>query len=182
MILSRQDKFALDLHSLKTYVEALRKLLRLGRGNFNVCCVGDREIRKLNSAHLGRSWPTDVLAFPWLENKSGSLARSRRARGLRSGRRMRGSSWNNRSRGEFRNFLGDIVISVETARRSARAEGHSLKAEIQWLVLHGLLHLLGHDHDADHGEMTALELSLRDRLKKPRMSGRKTAGRGARNV
>jgi rRNA maturation RNase YbeY len=95
---------------------------------------------------------------------------------------MRGSSLNRRSRGEFRNFLGDIVISVETARRNARAEGHSLKTEIQWLVLHGLLHLLGHDHDADHGEMTALELSLRDRLKKPRMSGRKTSGRGARNV
>jgi rRNA maturation RNase YbeY len=65
---------------------------------------------------------------------------------------------------EFKNFLGDIVISVETAKRNAREEGHSILNEIRWLILHGLLHLLGYDHERDRGEMTRLELGLRRRL------------------
>jgi len=60
--------------------------------------------------------------------------------------------------------LGDVVISVVTACRNARTEGHSTLREIRWLILHGLLHLLGYDHAADNGEMTALEYSLRARL------------------
>jgi len=65
---------------------------------------------------------------------------------------------------EFKYFLGDIVISVDAARRNAREEGHSTLNEIRWLILHGLLHLLGHDHERDQGEMTRLELALRSRL------------------
>ena len=66
--------------------------------------------------------------------------------------------------GEKSNFLGEVVISVETARRNAAAEGHSTLNEIRWLILHGLLHLLGYDHERDDGEMTALELKLREQL------------------
>ena len=65
---------------------------------------------------------------------------------------------------EFKNFLGDIVISVDTAKRNARKEGHSTLNEIRWLILHGLLHLLGYNHEYDQGEMTRLELALRSRL------------------
>jgi rRNA maturation RNase YbeY len=65
---------------------------------------------------------------------------------------------------EFKNFLGDIVISVDTAKRNARKEGHSTLNEIRWLILHGVLHLLGYDHERDHGEMTRLEHALRRRL------------------
>ena len=66
--------------------------------------------------------------------------------------------------GALRDFLGDIVISVETARRNARGEGHATLMEIRWLILHGVLHLLGYDHEVDDGEMTALELRLREQL------------------
>jgi rRNA maturation RNase YbeY len=66
---------------------------------------------------------------------------------------------------EFKNFLGDIVISVDTAKRNAGKEGHSTLNEIRWLILHGVLHLLGYNHEKDHGEMTRLELSLRKRLR-----------------
>jgi ssRNA-specific RNase YbeY (16S rRNA maturation enzyme) len=57
-----------------------------------------------------------------------------------------------------------VVISVETARRHAAMEGHSTLNEIRWLILHGVLHLLGYDHEDDTGEMVALELALRDKL------------------
>ncbi len=60
--------------------------------------------------------------------------------------------------------LGDILVSVETAARNARARGHSLARELDVLALHGFLHLLGHDHERDTGQMDRLEARLRRRL------------------
>jgi probable rRNA maturation factor len=60
---------------------------------------------------------------------------------------------------------GDLAISVETAARQAAEHGHSLGTEMKVLMLHGLLHLSGHDHEADSGEMARLEARLRARLK-----------------
>jgi probable rRNA maturation factor len=60
--------------------------------------------------------------------------------------------------------LGDVVISVETAQRNARGLGRSLSQELDVLALHGFLHLLGHDHETDHGQMARLERRLRRRL------------------
>jgi probable rRNA maturation factor len=62
---------------------------------------------------------------------------------------------------------GDVAISVDTARRQAAEHGHSLGAEIKILVLHGLLHLAGFDHEADSGEMARREIGLRERLRLP---------------
>jgi probable rRNA maturation factor len=60
--------------------------------------------------------------------------------------------------------LGDIAISVETAARQAKENGLTLNEEIAQLILHGLLHLSGYDHETDHGEMNRLELRLRKKL------------------
>jgi probable rRNA maturation factor len=60
--------------------------------------------------------------------------------------------------------LGDVVVSIPHARRQAREEGHSLDRELRELVLHGILHCLGHDHETDDGEMDRLERRLRRRL------------------
>jgi probable rRNA maturation factor len=57
--------------------------------------------------------------------------------------------------------LGDIVISIDQARRQAADEKHSLATEVRYLILHGILHALGYDHEADAGEMNALEVELR---------------------
>lgn len=62
---------------------------------------------------------------------------------------------------------GDIAISVDTARRQAREQGHALAVEIKVLILHGLLHLAGYDHEADAGQMRRRERSLRGRLGLP---------------
>jgi probable rRNA maturation factor len=64
-------------------------------------------------------------------------------------------------------LAGDIAISREIARRNAKALGHSLDTELKVLLLHGLLHLAGHDHESDKGEMAALEHKLRAKLKLP---------------
>ena len=61
-------------------------------------------------------------------------------------------------------YLGDIVISVDQARRQAGDEKHSLATEVRYLILHGILHALGYDHETDEGEMNALELKLRPKL------------------
>jgi probable rRNA maturation factor len=60
--------------------------------------------------------------------------------------------------------LGDIAISAETASRQAKENGLTLNGEIGQLILHGLLHLSGHDHETDNGEMNRLELRLRKKL------------------
>jgi len=101
----------------------------------HVLVTGDPEIRELNRDHLGHDRPTDVLSFP-----DGDL--------LPSGLRL----------------LGSIVISLDTARRQAEDEGHSVVRELRELVLHGTLHLLGYDHESDHGEMNRIEIGLREEL------------------
>lgn len=63
--------------------------------------------------------------------------------------------------GDDGSHLGDIVISLDTARRQAADEGHSLATEVRYLLLHGILHALGYDHETDNGEMNALELRVR---------------------
>ena len=65
---------------------------------------------------------------------------------------------------EGNGYLGDVVISAPTARRQARRYRHSLTEEIELLMLHGLLHLMGYDHETDHGRMNRRERALRRRL------------------
>lgn len=147
MMINRQSQFSLDLPTLRAYERQVKSVLDLGPRDFNVCFVSDEDISRMNSVYRGKAVPTDVLSFPWEgEGESGP---------------------EEAVSGEFRNFLGDIVISVATADRNAGAEGHSTEEEIRMLILHGVLHLLGYDHETDHGEMKSLELSLRERLNPP---------------
>ena len=161
MILSQQDKYVVNTSRLGEFVRELRQALGLGRRDWNVCLVRDRQIKRLNALHRGTNRATDVLSFPWRAPAPPALPRpgSKRAR--------RGKTRRSASEGaapEFKNFLGDIVISVDTAKTNARREGHSTLNEIRWLILHGVLHLLGYDHERDQGEMTRLEHALRSRL------------------
>ncbi len=144
--------------------------MRLGRRDFNVCFVTDQEIQRMNAAFRGNPRPTDVLSFPWVGEGSALARRVGKQSALP--RLARGGLHENAEQttndrhlnSEFAAFLGDVVISVETARHHARAEGHSIQKEVHWLILHGLLHLLGYDHETDHGQMRTLERSLRNQL------------------
>jgi probable rRNA maturation factor len=158
LILDRQKAVAVDLVAARAFARRLGGLLRLGKRTFDVAIVDDREIRRLNSAFRGKRRATDVLSFPWSKEAEG------RARSA--------------SASEFKGFLGDVVISAPTARRNARAAGHSTRIEICRLILHGVLHLLGYDHETDQGQMAALERSLRRRLAIEARRGTRREARG----
>lgn len=102
--------------------------------------IRDAAMRKLNRDYRGFDKPTDVLAFAYHEQMSDNEP------------------------DHNPDFLGDVIISVETAARYAREQGISFETEINWLVIHGLLHLAGYDHETDNGEMRRLERRLRKEL------------------
>jgi probable rRNA maturation factor len=80
-------------------------------------------------------------------------------------------------------FLGDIVIAEGVAKRQAKDHGHSLKIEIQTLTLHGLLHLLGYDHETDDGKMARAEARLRRKAGLPQgLIERQPRPRAARRI
>jgi probable rRNA maturation factor len=161
LILNQQDKYVVNTSRLGEFVRELRQALRLGGRDCNICLVDDKQIKRLNFLHLGKNRATDVLSFAWhADSQPAPRPGSRRGRAPHESRNAEEGIVS-----EFKNFLGDIVISVDTAKRNARLEGHSTLNEIRWLILHGVLHLLGYDHEKDRDEMTRLELSLRKRLR-----------------
>lgn len=113
------------------------------RGSVTVAIVTDARVRALNRAYRKQDQNTDVLSFP--------------AEGPPEGRPHRHS----RGPAFAGPVLGDVVIAAGVARRQAKAAGHSLQTELRILSLHGLLHLLGYDHEHDDGRMARLERRLR---------------------
>jgi probable rRNA maturation factor len=114
-------------------------------------------MRGLNAAFRGVDRPTDVLSFPNADH-----ARQGQAPGLRP-RRPGRTLHSVAAKPIFENHLGDIAIAVGVARRQAAERRHTLTTELRILALHGLLHLLGYDHERDRGEMRRLEERLRRR-------------------
>jgi len=123
------------------------------RGGVAVALVTDAHIRKLNSQYRRKNVPTDVLSFP---------AQSRIPHP--ESRIPARASWTPDPGSRAPDpILGDIVIATGVARRQAREAGHSYQTELRVLALHGLLHLLGYDHDRknDAGRMARIEARLR---------------------
>jgi len=100
--------------------------------------VSDKAIRDLNHRFRGKDSATDVLSFPTKAAKFEA---------------------------ELQKHLGEAVVSVERAAAQAKEHGLSCENELSQLVLHGLLHLCGYDHETDDGEMDRLELRLRRKLR-----------------
>jgi probable rRNA maturation factor len=116
-------------------------------GAVNVLVTGSREMRALNCRFRRHDRPTDVLSFP-----------------AEAGRRPAAGP---RQPGADRRELGDIAISAGIAAASAARLGHRLADELKILMLHGLLHLAGYDHEHDQGEMERRESRLRRELRLP---------------
>lgn len=111
------------------------------RGEVTVALVSDRRMRALNRMFRGKDYATDVLSFPAGNPESGTGHRP-----TREGEAM---------------SLGDVVIATGVAARQAKEYGHAPATELRVLALHGLLHLLGYDHEVDSGRMARAEARLR---------------------
>jgi probable rRNA maturation factor len=136
MIVNLQRKVKIDATSFEAFASELKMSFDTGLNEFSVAFVSDRRMKELNKLFRGKSTTTDVLSFP---NEPDEFDPDK-------------------------NNLGDIVISVEQAAKQANENGLTLELEIKQLILHGVLHLSGYDHETDNGEMNARELELRDKL------------------
>jgi probable rRNA maturation factor len=112
------------------------------RGTVTVALVTDARMRALNGQFRGKDYATDVLSFPAGDDRTRVPPRLA-------------------SLVEKAPHLGDIVIARGVARRQARSAGHAESTELRVLALHGLLHLLGYDHEQDTGQMARVERRLR---------------------
>ncbi len=124
-----------------------------------VAFISDDRMRKLNNAFRGKDSTTDVLSFPY-EPDDFQVSDSAPHGADAAGHAAKKPDANS----QLPVFLGDIVISAEQAQKQAAENGLDLETEIKQLILHGLLHLCGYDHETDNGEMNARELELRDHL------------------
>jgi probable rRNA maturation factor len=131
-----QAKFsrALRRRALAAFLAEAASAAKL-RGEISVLLAGDSEVRRLNRQFRRKDKPTDVLSFPAPASSPGSPQ-----------------------------LAGDLAISVETAARQAADAGHPLFVELQILLLHGILHLAGYDHESDSGQMARKEAALRRRF------------------
>jgi probable rRNA maturation factor len=123
---------------LKKITAAILKALERSQAELSIALVGEKEMRPLNAEYRKKNKTTDVLSFP-----ADNPATAKRV------------------------LLGDVIISVEQARRQAKERNHSLKREMVILLIHGILHLLGYDHERSPRQakiMADLEVKLLNRL------------------
>ena len=134
-VVNRQRKVRIDPKRWRIFSEKALETIRTDPQDATIAFVSDRQIRELNRRFRGIDKPTDVLSFPAEETAQPSS-----------------------------NNLGDIAISLERAVIQAEENRLPLDDEISQLILHGLLHLCGYDHETDNGQMNRLELRLRKKL------------------
>jgi probable rRNA maturation factor len=128
---------ALKMRELRTFLTKAKSAVGLA-GEVSVLLATDATLRALNRDYRKKDNATDVLSFPVEELP-----------------------------GETLKIAGDLAISVETAQKQAEENGHSLQMEVKILMLHGLLHLAGFDHELDNGQMARRENALRKELDLP---------------
>jgi probable rRNA maturation factor len=177
-ILFRRAAWDVRPRALAAYARRLRDGVAKGR-EFECLITGDAELRKLNREFRGKDEATDVLSFPsGASSGVGLLAcavdlrkataqagrpapRGLAPPGVRDGSRRQAGGLS------YGAPLGSIAISLARARAQARAFRHSTEAEVRILMLHGLLHLLGYDHETDSGRMARAEKRWRAELGLP---------------
>ena len=136
-IINRQRRHKVQAKRWREFATEALEVIGAGHRDAAIVFVSDGAIKKLNREFRGKDYATDVLSFP-------SQPESFEA--------------------EAETNLGEIVISLDRARTQAKENGLTLVNEVEQLILHGLLHLCGHDHETDDGEMNRLELKTRKKL------------------
>jgi probable rRNA maturation factor len=131
---------ALSSRQVRALGERMLRFLQREESELSVLLTNDAYIHVLNREHRGKDRPTDVLAFPQ-EPEDG---------------------WEELPGSPAHQLLGDVVISLDTAQRQARSRRRSLLDEVSFLLAHGILHLVGYDHqdDAEEARMNAMTKRL----------------------
>lgn len=138
VILNRQRKVKVAIAPFEKFLaKAFEAIGEADGRSATIVFVSDEKMRILNLSFRKKNATTDVLSFPFEDDGFG---------------------------GGDEPSLGDIVISVEQAARQAKSNRMKLDRELKQLMLHGLLHLCGYDHETDNGEMNRRELRLREEL------------------
>ena len=143
LLQNRQRAVAVNGAWLGGTAEAVLAAAGVQSAELSLVLVSDRRMRSLNRRYRKKDRTTDVLAFPMHERKRGQIYFPRRKTNL----------------SPF--LLGDVVISLPTAKRQAAELGHSLRDEVSRLLVHGVLHLLGYDHE--RSERDALLMARREK-------------------
>ena len=141
-IVTRIKGRTVSAQKIKGKAHRILKLLKENQSELSLALVGNGEIQKLNSQYRHKNEPTDVLSFPQEEN-------------LPKGKKL----------------LGDVVISVEQAEKQAKDGMKTLEMEIEMLLIHGILHLLGYDHEVSPKEarrMKRMETKIQRALCDPK--------------
>lgn len=155
LVVNLQRKIKLDTKRFSDFTAELSPAVtEIAGGDFSIAFVSDRRMKELNGFFRNKNSTTDVLSFPHEPDEFEHVLSPGFSRLDQQP-----------PEGGTQNYLGDIVISVEQAQTQANENGLTLEGEIKQLILHGLLHLCGYDHETDNGEMNKRELELRRQLK-----------------
>jgi len=125
---NRQRRIGIDLRATELFAVKLIEILRMTDKTFTLAFVSASAMRRLNHDWRGKDYATDVLSFAYEDELMGGKL-----------------------------FLGEIIIAPEVAVRQATAYGVEPEMEIRKLLVHGILHLMGYDHEVDSGEMERMQ-------------------------
>ena len=166
IILNRQRGIRVPIRKLGRFAVQASKLLRLPGDSLTVCLVSNAEIARWNRTYRGKQGPTDVLSFPAGPGRSRATERKSADKQLpaRGSEKKGRAFWPTENSRNAEAYLGDIAIAPSVARRNALRLGRSFVDEMRILILHGMLHLMGYDHETDSGQMERRERSLRRSL------------------
>ncbi len=168
MIVNRQRRVAIAMKPLADFCQRVRSELRFPENGVTVCLISDALMAQLNHTFRGKNTSTDVLSFPAMSLPPKRSARKASTNGAKGPRLNSECNREHNTGHDSCSYVGDIAISPETAQRNARRSSRALTAELRILILHGMIHLAGYDHETDAGQMEKFERRLRRRFGLPR--------------
>ena len=137
LIDNRQKKYRISQKTISKKAQAVLSASDCPDAELSILFVDDAEIADLNRQYLNRKGPTNVIAFPMQEGAFSEISPQ---------------------------LLGDVVISVETADREGRLAGIRMESRLDQLLIHGILHLLGYDHEQNEGDARRMEIRSNELL------------------
>ena len=137
LISNQQEEVKLNLSRIKREINKILKSLACSNSEISILFTSDEHIKNLNKTYRKKNRPTDVLAFSQNEGDSPGINT---------------------------NILGDVVVSTDTAKRQADERSHSVEKEIFILLIHGILHLLGFDHEKEKKDLKKMQSKEKELL------------------